>query len=121
VYTFLSQPRTWDDIHEWREKTKVMGGTRLRHCLAWLENNGRVWCHSWGDVLRWGQSGWSAAATDALDDILRNHHAEDDRNATKAYRRHVEPVDEQQDGPDDGGEEDGSEDDLEDGDHSVPR
>lgn len=117
LYAFLSQPRAWEEINQWRDETKVMGPTRLRHCMAWLEGEGRVWCYDWIGVTHWAQAGQLAAAANTLDDILRDHHAKESRDSPKAYRRHVEPVDKQQNGSDDGTQENDDPDDLQSGDH----
>ena len=94
-----------------------MGGTRLRHCIAWLEINNKVRCHCRDTkTLYWAHTGWST--TETFEDILHDHHSEDDRDSSKTRCWQIEPINEQQDSPDDGYQENDSEDDLEDGDHS---
>lgn len=48
VLTFLALPRDWRALNKWCRQTKF-GPTKLRHCLAWLEENqlifarGKTW------------------------------------------------------------------------------
>lgn len=59
ILAFLSEPRTWDQLNEWRKETKT-NGSLLRHCLAWLEDQGRARSILIGedrDVIAWVRLG----------------------------------------------------------------
>lgn len=56
IFKFLSEPRTWEALNKFQRQTWLTESV-FRHCLAWLEDQGRVRAVLRGDDVRWAQNG----------------------------------------------------------------
>jgi hypothetical protein len=95
VRLFLRTPRSWPELKEWRKG--VMGSSRLRHCLAWLELKGRAY---YDDIMRVWTSSPLLTLPEHLANVSVGHEAEQDAAPTEADGDGPGPEDEEQDGAD---------------------
>ncbi len=52
ILEFLTEPRTWADLHGWRSQTG-MGEGLFRNCIAWLENSAKAFSFKRGGITYW--------------------------------------------------------------------
>jgi hypothetical protein len=52
VLEFLATPQSWRGINKWCRERRF-GAVKIRHCVAWLEENGLAHSFGWGDQLVW--------------------------------------------------------------------
>ena len=97
---FLSTPRTWPELLEWRKG--VMGPSRLRHCLAWLELKRKAY---YDDMLKLWTSSPLLTLPKHLTEIPVGHEPEQDGEWSECDGDGPWPEEEEQDGADQAGED----------------